>query len=196
MLDGRVLGASQVEYKPFGKPPLKREPLHTSWSQTTADKDLVAAPDTKNPRCTSMRALEDPISALGSTQIKKQACTLLHKRGNTGKIVAARNASIALKIFPPNWHSCATKRAGRKRKQRSSEKSAIEPINPKTPPRKGLEPKGLCWPCVGRIARDAARSCACCSTVTRSDRLTGSATPIVQNRRIVTDDDTLLRVQV
>ena len=25
MLDGRVLGASQVEYKPFEKPPLKRE---------------------------------------------------------------------------------------------------------------------------------------------------------------------------
>ena len=25
MLDGRVLGASQVEYKPFRKPPLKRE---------------------------------------------------------------------------------------------------------------------------------------------------------------------------
>ena len=25
MLDGRVLGASQVEYKPFGNPPLKRE---------------------------------------------------------------------------------------------------------------------------------------------------------------------------
>ena len=25
MLDGRVLGASQVEYKPFGNPPLKKE---------------------------------------------------------------------------------------------------------------------------------------------------------------------------
>ena len=25
MLDGRVLEAFQVEYKPFGKPPLKRE---------------------------------------------------------------------------------------------------------------------------------------------------------------------------
>ena len=25
MLDGRVLGASQVEYKPFGKPPLQRD---------------------------------------------------------------------------------------------------------------------------------------------------------------------------
>ena len=25
MLDGRVLQASQVEYKPFGKPPLQRE---------------------------------------------------------------------------------------------------------------------------------------------------------------------------
>ena len=29
MLDGRVLGASQVEYKPFGKPPLKREACHS-----------------------------------------------------------------------------------------------------------------------------------------------------------------------
>ena len=27
MLDGRVLGAFQVEYKPFGKPPLKREEI-------------------------------------------------------------------------------------------------------------------------------------------------------------------------
>ena len=27
MLDGRVLEASQVEYKPFGKPPLQRERL-------------------------------------------------------------------------------------------------------------------------------------------------------------------------
>ena len=36
MLDGRVLGASQVEYNPFGKPPLKRErstfaPMETAW---------------------------------------------------------------------------------------------------------------------------------------------------------------------
>ena len=30
MLDGRVLEASQVEYKPFGKPPLQREPC---WAQ-------------------------------------------------------------------------------------------------------------------------------------------------------------------
>ena len=28
MLDGRVLEASQVEYKPFGKPPLQREGGH------------------------------------------------------------------------------------------------------------------------------------------------------------------------
>ena len=28
MLDGRVLEASQVEYKPFGKPPLQREGLY------------------------------------------------------------------------------------------------------------------------------------------------------------------------
>ena len=32
MLDGRVLEASQVEHKPFGKPPLKREaPPYASW---------------------------------------------------------------------------------------------------------------------------------------------------------------------
>ena len=39
MLDGRVLGASQVEYKPFGKPPLKREPRGGAtarrWSPST-----------------------------------------------------------------------------------------------------------------------------------------------------------------
>ena len=28
MLDGRVLGASQVEYKPFGKPPYRERPAH------------------------------------------------------------------------------------------------------------------------------------------------------------------------
>ena len=32
MLDGRVLGASQVKYKPFGKLPLKRELQH-KWHQ-------------------------------------------------------------------------------------------------------------------------------------------------------------------
>ena len=30
MLDGRVLGASQVEYKPFGKPPLKKKKVASS----------------------------------------------------------------------------------------------------------------------------------------------------------------------
>ena len=35
MLDGRVLGASQVEYKPFGKPPLKRERLQSAESFNT-----------------------------------------------------------------------------------------------------------------------------------------------------------------
>ena len=32
MLDGRVLEASQVEYKPFGKPPLQRERVGTAQS--------------------------------------------------------------------------------------------------------------------------------------------------------------------
>ena len=31
MLDGRVLEASQVEYKPFGKPPLQRENPTSVW---------------------------------------------------------------------------------------------------------------------------------------------------------------------
>ena len=34
MLDGRVLGASQVEYKPFGKPPLKREGVDVALQAT------------------------------------------------------------------------------------------------------------------------------------------------------------------
>ena len=39
MLDGRVLGASQVEYKPFGKPPLKRE----SFGRLAAGSSLALA---------------------------------------------------------------------------------------------------------------------------------------------------------
>ena len=35
MLDGRVLGASQVEYKPFGKPPLKRKNTANAGNFTT-----------------------------------------------------------------------------------------------------------------------------------------------------------------
>ena len=43
MLDGRVLEASQVEYNPFGKPPLQRE-IHGSatmrifWTETPYDQ--------------------------------------------------------------------------------------------------------------------------------------------------------------
>ena len=43
MLDGRVLGASQVEYKPFGKPPLKREIQH-KWHQFNTSATPAAPP--------------------------------------------------------------------------------------------------------------------------------------------------------
>ena len=36
MLDGRVLEASQVEYKPFGKPPLQREPVDFTFDEFRA----------------------------------------------------------------------------------------------------------------------------------------------------------------
>ena len=44
MLDGRVLEASQVEYKPFGKPPLQRELLRRSAfsGSATVESDLFA----------------------------------------------------------------------------------------------------------------------------------------------------------
>ena len=69
MLDGRVLGASQVEYKPFGKPPLKREPLHSEdgfripqrprtrtralrgGTKGTAEPALLRIPPSACPRC-------------------------------------------------------------------------------------------------------------------------------------------------
>ena len=42
MLDGRVLGASQVEYKPFGKPPLKREiPGMQGFPALNSPRDLI-----------------------------------------------------------------------------------------------------------------------------------------------------------
>ena len=46
MLDGRVLEASQVEYKPFGKPPLQRE-LHSC-----AKAALRSLPSSSTARCT------------------------------------------------------------------------------------------------------------------------------------------------
>ena len=46
MLDGRVLGASQVEYKPFGKRPLKREPLSIR----------LLRPSTRRRRCLFLRS--------------------------------------------------------------------------------------------------------------------------------------------
>ena len=41
MLDGRVLGASQVEYKPFGKPPLKSCPQWGIPRPTADNADLI-----------------------------------------------------------------------------------------------------------------------------------------------------------
>ena len=42
MLDGRVLGASQVEYKPFGKPPKERDTGNAGipWKNPALDRDL------------------------------------------------------------------------------------------------------------------------------------------------------------
>ena len=37
MLDGRVLGASQVEYNLFGKPPLKKELIYTHLTRTAKE---------------------------------------------------------------------------------------------------------------------------------------------------------------
>ena len=39
MLDGRVLEASQVEYKPFGKPPLKREVRLRTAEKSSKERD-------------------------------------------------------------------------------------------------------------------------------------------------------------
>ena len=41
MLDGRVLEASQVEYKPFGKPPLQRE-RYLYWVDAAAELGATA----------------------------------------------------------------------------------------------------------------------------------------------------------
>ena len=49
MLDGRVLGASQVEYKPFWKPPLKREVLPSAFE----DKPLCV------PQLTELLSVEE-----------------------------------------------------------------------------------------------------------------------------------------
>ena len=69
MLDGRVLGASQVEYKPFGKPPLKREIQH-KWHQFNTSATcatcvhIPAAPPAwqRSPALKPRQAAEPPLS--------------------------------------------------------------------------------------------------------------------------------------
>ena len=55
MLDGRVLEASQVEYKPFGKPPLQRE--GEVWLGEVAGKG-GAQGSSKSPRKLSSRTVQ------------------------------------------------------------------------------------------------------------------------------------------
>ena len=50
MLDGQVLGTSQVEYKPFGKPPLKREPAVRELSFRGLFGDPCAPPFPATPQ--------------------------------------------------------------------------------------------------------------------------------------------------
>ena len=61
MLDGRVLGASQVEYRPSGKPPLKRE--GNLWSQFACCSSTLVA---------FKGVIQDCSSALDSTGVRRQ----------------------------------------------------------------------------------------------------------------------------
>ena len=49
MLDGRALGASQVEYKPFGKPPLKREAWTRELQLRPRSRTVVAVSANRAP---------------------------------------------------------------------------------------------------------------------------------------------------
>ena len=65
MLDGRVLGASQVEYKPFRKPPLQREPHRRRGRETRnrAGLPLSAAPGRGGVRAPERAAPPGPGAA-------------------------------------------------------------------------------------------------------------------------------------
>ena len=64
MLDGRVLGASQVEYKPFGKPPLRRgeKCLQMSWGP-------LRFVDSMNVFPTSLASMIDDLRACTHKQL-------------------------------------------------------------------------------------------------------------------------------
>ena len=63
MLDGRALEASQVEYEPFGKTPLKREPGHPDAEEGPGHEGAQG------------RAVERPLRAGGRENVEKQPAT-------------------------------------------------------------------------------------------------------------------------
>ena len=68
MLDGRVLGASQVEYKPFGKPPLKREVEEVGLVQELQDRAVAYR----------LRHLLEPVPALVGPRPRSARCAACH----------------------------------------------------------------------------------------------------------------------
>ena len=70
MLDGRVLEASQVEYKPFGKPALKREPASSRASSQSGFR--VQAQSNNTPRPFSWGL--NPV-ALPQSQSSRASCS-------------------------------------------------------------------------------------------------------------------------
>ena len=72
MLDGRVLGASQVEYKQFGKPPLKREVLRLRSRVQQVLEDFSAVSQTMRIcKFSGERQRNTPVADLRTTLLEK-----------------------------------------------------------------------------------------------------------------------------
>ena len=93
MLDGRVLGASQVEYKPFGKLPLKREP-----NQTSQKASQKASEEAKPARSQPKSQPGFPLRAL-ALQKQRQLLGILPNRISRGLYFAASRSVLDFESF-------------------------------------------------------------------------------------------------
>ena len=115
MLDGRVLEASQVEYEPFGKPPLKRDGRVCLASPVSRRARAPPAPAPSSRPCTCSSARRRPRNKrCGAPSAPGRSCPPGRPARASGRLRHTQNSRTSSAEMPrrlQSWRSMASKSA-------------------------------------------------------------------------------------
>ena len=107
MLDGRVLGASQAEYKPFGKPPLRERCLFCvrAFARRSLQLSLQSLRSSRSSRLNSTRnstraATKKWLVPVSSRALTRQPAESYGSYGSYGHTVTRSYGGLALRHLP------------------------------------------------------------------------------------------------